>query len=68
MSRLLLDTLVVLWWLTGASLNDRVRASISDSDNVEFVSVASAWEVAIKQSVGKLNPPRTSRTPQWLRA
>lgn len=57
MTRLLLDTHVVFWWLLDAPLDDAVRAAMSDPDNVSFVSMASAWEVAIKQSVGKLNPP-----------
>ena len=57
MSRLLLDTHVVLWWLTGAALDADVHGMIQDPDNVVLVSVASAWEVAIKQSLGKLEPP-----------
>ena len=57
MRRLLLDTHVVLWWLTGAALDAGVHAMIRDPDNVVLVSVASAWEVAIKQSLGKLEPP-----------
>ena len=57
MSRLLLDTHVVLWWLTGAALDADVHAMIQDPDNVVLVSVASAWEVAIGQSLGTLDPP-----------
>lgn len=57
MSRLLLDTHVVLWWLTGAALDADAQAMIQDPDNVVLVSVASAWEVAIKQSLGKLDTP-----------
>lgn len=57
MSRLLLDTHVVLWWLTGAALDADAQAMIQDPDNVVLVSVASAWEVAMKQSLGKLEPP-----------
>lgn len=57
MTRLLLDTHVALWWLVDAPLDDAVRSTLSDPDNVAYVSVASAWEVAVKQSVGKLEPP-----------
>lgn len=30
---------------------------IQDPDNVVLVSVASAWEVAVKQSLGRIDPP-----------
>ena len=50
--RLLLDTHVVLWVLGGhPRLTSRDRAMLTD--NVEaYVSVASWWELAIKQSRG----------------
>ncbi len=52
--RLLLDTHVFLWWRTdSARLKRDVRRAISSAD-VVAVSAASAWEVAIKQSLGKL--------------
>lgn len=51
--RLLLDTQVCLWWLTGdRRLAKASRALIDRSDC--FVSVASVWEVAIKYRLGKL--------------
>lgn len=53
--RLLLDTHVLLWWLTDDDrLGDDCRKAIEDADTVAFVSVASIWEIAIKSSLGRL--------------
>ena len=56
--RLLLDTHVLLWWL-GAS--DKLSASAGaaiDSQQAEVtVSVATAWEISIKQAKGRLTAP-----------
>jgi PIN domain nuclease of toxin-antitoxin system len=58
-SRLLLDTHVFLWWRGEPSrLIPEVRSRISTADFV-FVSAASAWEVAIKISAGRLELPDT---------
>jgi PIN domain nuclease of toxin-antitoxin system len=55
--RLLLDTLVVLWWLADdQTLSDEIKRSIDEEIDV-FVSAATVWEVAIKQSLGKLVAP-----------
>ena len=52
--KLLLDTHIVLWWrLDSPRLKATVRRRIATAD-VVWVSAASAWEVAIKQSLGKL--------------
>jgi PIN domain nuclease of toxin-antitoxin system len=54
--RLLLDTHVLLWWLANhPSLTERLRSEIVEAEAV-FVSAASAWEIAIKQSAGRLDP------------
>jgi PIN domain nuclease of toxin-antitoxin system len=54
--RLLLDTHVLLWFYQGSShLSPVARAAIEDSSNQCFVSHASAWEVAVKLSLGKLH-------------
>jgi PIN domain nuclease of toxin-antitoxin system len=51
---LLLDTHVLLWWLAGGErLSKRSREKISLAETV-FVSAASAWEIAIKVGIGKL--------------
>ena len=35
-------------------LSDRARALIADPDNERLLSIASLWEIAIKQSIGKM--------------
>ena len=51
---ILLDTQVALWWLDDdPRLGVEAREAIASSD-VAYVSVVSAWEVAIKVSLGKL--------------
>ncbi len=52
--RLLLDTHVVLWWLSGRELSTAATTAICDPANDIWVSAASAWEIAIKRAVGKL--------------
>ena len=52
--RLLLDTHVLLWWLAAsARLPQTARKSVESSDAV-YVSAATAWEIGIKVSLGKL--------------
>ena len=56
--RLLLDTHVVLWWLNrDRRLSRPVRSSIEQQADQVLVSAASAWEIAIKRAVRKLEPP-----------
>lgn len=56
--RLLLDTHVLLWWLSDdPSLINDAKAAISDPGSAVFVSAATAWEIAIKQALGKLQAP-----------
>jgi len=55
--RLLLDTHVVLWWLDDSSeLSDEVKGLI-DTEPAVHVSAVTPWEIAIKQSLGKLEGP-----------
>ena len=52
--RLLLDTHVFLWWRENSPrLGHQARGHIATAEQV-FVSVVSAWEVAIKVAIGKL--------------
>ena len=54
---LLLDTPVVLWWLTDdPTLSDDIKTRL-DHDPDVYVSAATAWEVTIKQAAGKLTEP-----------
>ncbi len=56
--RLLLDTHVLIWWDEGTRLKPEASRSIRDADQV-FVSSATAWEIAIKTSLGRLVTKRT---------
>lgn len=56
--RLLLDTHVFLWWCADdPRLGDVERRAIRDGVNDVFLSAASVWEMAIKQSLGRLEVP-----------
>ncbi|MEB3188541.1 MAG: type II toxin-antitoxin system VapC family toxin [bacterium] len=55
---LLLDTHVLLWWLASPEdLVEGARKAIESPTNDVVVSAASIWEMAIKQSLGKLSLP-----------
>jgi PIN domain nuclease of toxin-antitoxin system len=57
MNRLLLDTCVFLWWQVDDSrIGADARRLIRQADEV-FVSVATAWEIAIKVGLGKVTVP-----------
>ncbi len=59
MRGLLLDTLAFLWWtLDDAQLSALAREAIASPDNLVYVSAATAWEIAIKASLGRLEVPR----------
>ena len=47
-----------------AKLTDEVRDALEDGANEAMVSIVSAWEIALKQSIGKLDLPRPAE--QWL--
>jgi PIN domain nuclease of toxin-antitoxin system len=54
-NRLLLDTHALLWWLAEPErLSAKAHAAIQDSSNQVLVSAASAWELATKVRLGKL--------------
>lgn len=58
MTRLLLDTNVLLWWLMDSKqLGDVTRALIEDPRNQVYVSAVSTWEISIKRCIGKLKAP-----------
>ena len=61
--KLLLDTHVLLWWATlHRSLSPRAKKAIASSAVNVYVSAASAWEIAIKVRIGKLDWPATAGT------
>jgi PIN domain nuclease of toxin-antitoxin system len=56
MSRLLLDTHALLWFVFGdPRMSDRASSMIEDVASEKVLSVASLWEIAIKVSIGKLD-------------
>jgi PIN domain nuclease of toxin-antitoxin system len=56
MMKYLLDTHTAFWYLAGrAELSTKAKAAIDDSENEIFVSIVSAWEIAIKRSLGRQN-------------
>jgi PIN domain nuclease of toxin-antitoxin system len=59
--RILLDTHVLLWWLSDdAQLLPRLRAAIADPENELQVSAITFAEISIKQSLEKLEAPYIS--------
>lgn len=56
--RLLLDTHIFLWLISGDSrLSDNFADAITDPANDVFLSAASVWEIIIKSDLGKLPLP-----------
>lgn len=63
--RLLLDTNVVVWLLTGnrEAVTSEAVSALADEHNDVAVSAVSVWEIAVKRSLGKLELP-----DGWARA
>jgi PIN domain nuclease of toxin-antitoxin system len=54
--RLLLDTHTLLWWLIkNPSLSPRAQGLLEDKEHTIFVSAVSAWEMATKVRLGRLD-------------
>ena len=52
----LLDTHTLLWFFSGnENISITARELIEDTNNLKYISFASVWEMAIKQSKGRLN-------------
>ncbi|MDI9894264.1 MULTISPECIES: type II toxin-antitoxin system VapC family toxin [Nocardiaceae] len=52
----LLDTNALLWLVTDPDrISDDVRTTLADQGNELVVSAASAWEIAIKTRIGRLD-------------
>ncbi len=57
--KVIIDTHVLLWWLDEPkSLSKEARDVLAQQENIVYVSAASTWEIAIKQSLGKLKIPK----------
>ncbi len=58
MKRILLDTHVLVWWMSGdEQLGHNAQKHISNTENDIYISAASVWEMSIKQQLGKLTAP-----------
>ena len=58
MNGYLLDTHILLWWLDDPrKLSAAAREVIADSSHAVYVSAAAAWEIGIKQALGRLTIP-----------
>ncbi len=58
MRRLLLDTHILLWWLSDdENLGEQAKKMIADTRNEVFISAATTWEIAIKKAKGLLEAP-----------
>ncbi len=61
--KLLLDTHALLWWSTlDAKLSPKAKRAIASEEHDVFVSAASAWEIATKVRIRKLEWPATAGT------
>lgn len=53
--KLLLDTHTFLWFVTNdPKLSDSARVVLEEGENTLYVSIATIWEIAIKNGLGKL--------------
>jgi PIN domain nuclease of toxin-antitoxin system len=58
--KVLLDTHAFIWWMTDdARLSPRARAFFAHDDHTLILSVASAWEIALKIARRRLHLPVT---------
>ena len=57
MKSYLLDTHVILWWLAGEPMTPEAMSVIRNRDTQLFLSSVSAWEIAVKRKLGKLEAP-----------
>ncbi|MBR1657336.1 MAG: type II toxin-antitoxin system VapC family toxin [Synergistaceae bacterium] len=56
----LMDTCAFIWYIeTGSRLPKAVREIINNSENI-YLSQATLWEIAIKQTIGKIDITMTS--------
>lgn len=57
--KLLIDTCTFLWLDTGsAKISKPALAAFLNPANESYLSAASAWEIAVKQALGRLHLPR----------
>lgn len=55
MNQYLIDSHILIWWLSDApELSTEIKQLIENKQNTIWVSVATVWEIGIKQTLGKL--------------
>lgn len=60
--KILLDTCTFLWLILGTDdLSDRAKKLFVDPGNDVYMSVVSAWEIAVKYAMGRLDLPEEPR-------
>lgn len=56
----LLDTHIMLWWLSDPErIAPEAQQIIAERSNHIYISSASFWELAIKESIGRIKIPNT---------
>ncbi len=61
--RILLDTHIFLWFISGdTQLSTNLRDEIRDPDNEVYLSAVSVWEAIVKYQLGKLPLPENPET------
>lgn len=61
--KLLLDTHIVLWAFSDAGrLSGAIREVLKADDALIFVSLATLWELRIKETIGKITLPKSFYT------
>jgi PIN domain nuclease of toxin-antitoxin system len=50
----IIDTQAFIWYATGDKQLSETALNIIESDTTRYISIASIWEMAIKNSIGKL--------------
>ena len=59
--RVLLDTHALLWFFAGdTKLSQPAKMIIDDVEVIKLISIASIWEMTVKQARGKLNLETTA--------
>jgi PIN domain nuclease of toxin-antitoxin system len=67
LTRLLLDTHALIWWLqSGDELTEAARDAVGSPRSEVIVSAASIWEASIKRAKGRLQAP--SDLSRWVRS
>jgi PIN domain nuclease of toxin-antitoxin system len=56
--KILLDTHILVWWIGNPALvPNSIRTAVADGSNMVYVSAVSAWEIAYKTSLSRLDFP-----------